>query len=730
MKLARLTVRYRAVIIILFILATVWAFAHLDATPINYDLTSYLSEDTDTSIGLRRMQAAFEPTASFRVALASDDDQAAALAQEIGKLPGVMSAAFDPGKNASEDETVWRLIEVITEEAEAAASYDAAEALLRDVPHLSAGTVKDNRTIQDSIRQEIPGVMAVSCLIVLAVLLLMTHSWVQPLLFYLIIAVSIVLNMGTNMVFSSISFITFAVTAILQLALAMDYSIMLINAYDRELTADGEPAQAMVRALSATYMPVLSSSLTTVAGMLSLVTMSFRIGYDIGMVLAKGILISMLTVFFLMPGLLVILTPVIRKTTHRYHLRLRGNGIVNLLRKSRGGIAILLVLLIAAGAVIQFRNVYTYTVHDMDDESARLSHIFGDANQVALIYPGDDSDEDYARERELLDRLGRIEANGAPVLKESFAMTTTGAMAVEMYDAAGVAKLLGMDVLRVSMASSLAGIRYPIRGDRLIAKVQEMRGVLSAFASEDQLAMLDDISGLLETAKNAFRRNGEGRAVITLDLNSTDPARGRVIAEIKAALHEIYGDNGALTGMMVATNDIADSFEDDVRKVTFLTIGAIFLIILISFRSFLIPVLLVLVIQGAVWINMAVSGLLDGNIFFMCYLICMALQMGATIDYGILLTTHYRTLRAALSPWEAAGHALSLSLPTLLTSGLALVIAGYVVGWMSSLFYISSIGIMLGRGALASLALVILLLPCLLVWTDRWMTRGSGRSGQ
>ena len=723
MKLARFTVRYRAVLIVLFILATGWAFMHLDATPINYDLTSYLSEDTDTSIGLQRMQAAFEETASFRVALKVEDDEATALAQKIGALPGTMSAAFDPAKNAVEEGTTWRLIEVITSKQDAEAVYDAAEALLNDVPHLSAGSVKDGRTLQNSIRSEMPGVMIVSCLIVLVILLLMTHSWVQPFLFFLIIAVSIVLNMGTNMVFSSISFITFAVTAILQLALAMDYSIMLLNAYDRELAVESDAAQAMARALAATYMPVLSSSLTTVAGMLSLVTMSFTIGYDIGMVLAKGILISMLTVFFLMPGLLVILTPVIRKTTHRFHLRLRGNGIAGLLRRSRGGIAVLLVLLIVAGAVIQFGNVYTYTVHDFDDESAHLSRIFGNANQVALIYPGDGSDEDYARERELLDRLGKIEANGKPVLQDVFAMTTTGAMAVQQYSAADVAKLLGMDTLRVSMASTLAGIRYPIRGDKLIEKVLEMRGALSAFANEEQLAMLDQVAGLLDTAKAAFRQNGQGRAVITLNLNSTDPARGRVISEIKDALSAVYGGDAALTGMMVATNDIANSFEGDVRRVSLLTIGAIFLIILFSFRSFLIPAILVLVIQGAVWINMAISGLLDGSIFFMCYLICMALQMGATIDYGILLTTHYREQRAKLQPWDAVGEALTLSLPTLLTSGLALVIAGYAVGFISSVFYISSIGIMLGRGAIASLILVLLLLPCLLVWTDRFIIR-------
>lgn len=722
MKLARCCVRYRALLMILFALATGWAFLHFDATPINYDLTRYLSEDTDTARGLRRMNAAFQETSSFRVALsAGDDAQAEALARQIADLPGVMNAAFDPAKNVTDQGTTYRLIETLTTGRDAAAAYDGAQALLEGIPHLSAGSVRDSRTIESSIRREIPGVMLVSCLIVLLVLLVMTHSWIQPILFFIAIGVSIVLNMGTNMVFSSISFITFAVTAILQLALAMDYSIMLMNAYDRELTPEADPAEAMTRALASTYMPVLSSSLTTVAGMMSLVTMSFTIGYDIGMVLAKGILLSMVTVFFLMPGLLVSLTGIMRRTTHWLHLRLSGAPLARGLRNSRGIAAALLVLLIAAGAVIQFGNTYAYTVHDMDDESAALSRLFGSTNQVVLLYPGDGSDGDFERERDLLERIGAIEVGGRPLMTDAYAMTTTGAQALEVYDAEGVARMMGISPLKVNLMALATGIRFPVRADRLIEQLMAKRDLLAAQADEAQLSQLDGFYALLGTAKAAFRQNGEGRSVITIGLNSTDPQRGAVIREIKAALAAVYGEEGALTGQIVATNDIADSFEGDVRKVTFLTIGAIFLIILCSFRNALIPALLVLVIQGAVWINMAVSGLIDGQIFFMCYLICMALQMGATIDYGILLTTHYRAERRRLPPWEAVGSALTRSLPTLLTSGLALVIAGYTVGFMSSVFYISSIGVMLGRGAIASLTLILLLLPCLLVWTDRWV---------
>ena len=167
----------------------------------------------------------------------------------------------------------------------------------------------------------------------------------------------------------------------------------------------------------------------------------------------------------------------------------------------------------------------------------------------------------------------------------------------------------------------------------------------------------------------------------------------------------------------------------DVQKVSLITILAVFLIVMISFRSFWVPLILVCVIQGAVWVNMAFSGLVDGSVFFMCYLICMALQMGATIDYGILMTSHYRECRESLSPLEAAGEAMKRSMQTIFTSGLALITAGFAVGLISSVFYISEIGKMLGRGAIVSVLLVLFLLPQLLIWLDRRVVSGRFSAG-
>lgn len=725
-KAAHLIVRYRIVLMTLWLILAVAAASTLGRVRVNYDLTSYLREDTDTMRALALMRGEFAPTSAMSVVLIdADADFAAAETAYFAAQPGVMSASHDPERDLRrQDGHTYRLISLImTEEAENAV-LDDAQAHLQDIPHLLSGGAKDARDLKDSINQEMPLVMLVSCLIVLVVLLLMTRAFIEPALFFLVIALSILLNMGTNWIFPSISFITFAVAAILQLALAMDYSIMLMNAFDR-LRGGGLPAaQAMEQALCEAFMPVASSALTTVAGMLALVFMRFTIGFDIGVVLAKGILFSMLTVFLFMPGLLVLAAPLLDKTAHRA-LPLSGKGIVRASHALHSALPAALIVLILCGTLLQSGNVYTYTVRDMSDDARQVSRLFGQSNQIVLIFPRDDSDEGVARQRELITRVSALTVEGRPVVQQAMAMVTTGESALAYYDAASAAALLGRGEGEVQALFSLMGIQTPIRGDQLIARMAAAAHRLAFLLPDGALEQLDQAQALLSKADAAFNGPAYSRALLALDLPMTSPHVHETVRAIKAAEQAVYGDSAGLAGTLVAIDDIATSFSADMKRVSLTTIGLVFLIILVSFRSLVVPTLLVCVIQGAIWINMGFSSRLDGSIFFMCYLICIALQMGATIDYGILLTSHYRALRPALDKREAAAQAVSLSLQTIFTSGMALIVAGFAVGVISSVFYISSIGTMLARGAIVSVALVLFLLPRLLQWLDRWIGAGA-----
>lgn len=720
-KVAALIVRLRIPLMILMLILAVLCGTTIRSVKVNYDLISYLDDDTAAMRGLAIMNSEFSGVSGISVALKNGtEEDAQQTASWIAALDGVMLANHDAESGVKEhDGGTYRLIRVIANADNSDAVYDAIEAQLADTPHLISGGPKDNRLLQQNIGREMPIVMLISCIIVLAVLLAMSRSWLEPFIFFLIIAVSILLNMGTNWIFPSISFVTFAVAAILQLALAMDYSIMLINAFER-LRAQGlAPREAMTQALADSFMPIASSALTTVAGMLALVFMSFTIGFDIGVVLAKGIVLSMLTVFLLMPGVLVACSPLLDKTAHK-PLHISGKLITH---GARGVVPVLLIVLIVAGTILQFGNTYTYTVRDMDADSQLVSELFGQNNQIVLLFPTDTTDEGYQRQRDMLTEMQAIAFDSKPIVNSVQAMVTTGAQALEYYDVPKAAQLLGYSEQQVQMVFNQLGVTDNIRADALIERLIPLAKRFSMLVPKAAMEQLNQAETLLNTANSTFNGAHYARALLSLNLAISSPYAHDALQQIETILYKYYGEDGALSGMLVAMDDIAISFTGDMTRVSLITIGLVFLIVMISFRSLIIPAMLVCLIQGAVCINMAFSGLVDGSVFFMCYLICVALQMGATIDYGILLTSHYRRCRSALPPREAVAQAMQMSLQTILTSGLALITAGFAVGKISTVFYISSIGTMLARGAVVSVLLILFLLPQLLIWLDRWMIK-------
>ena len=721
-KASRFILRTRYFWLLAAVVSCIFSVMTISRVHVNYDLTSYLRSDTDTMRGLALMNGEFESTTSLSVVLIdASPDTAQEKASAYSSLEGVLRAVHDPDTDVrTESGHTYRRISILMSSGGSEKILDEVEDDLQGENAWISGGPKESRVLRESIEKEIPPVMAVSCLIVLVVMLVMTRSWFEPVIFFLVIAVSILLNMGTNWVFPSISFITFAVASILQLALALDYSIMLMKAFDRMRASGLAPKDAMQKALTNAFMPISSSAFTTVAGMLSLIFMSFTIGFDIGMVLAKGILFSMLTVFLFMPGVMLLSVPLIDKTTHR-QLRFSGRIIHRIGTAMHGIVPVCLIVMIVLSIVFQSRTVYTYSARDTDFAAQETNRLFGQSNQVVVLFPKDTSDEGLERQWNMIADMESITLDGHPVIQQTLSMVTTGSAAYSYYDAASTAALLGREEREVQTIFSLLGIKTPIRGDALISQLSTSLQRISFLVPGDALSQLQKAQDLLDQADAAFNGPNYSRAMLVLDLAPGTPEAHDAVRQIKAVLQRYYGDDSALSGVPVALDDIATSFKGDMLRVNLITIGLILLIILISFRSVLIPVLLVCVIQGAIWINMCLSNVLDHSVFFMCYLICVALQMGATVDYGILLTNHYRTLRMHADKKESAREAIWLSLPTILTSGAALTEAGFTVGIISSVFYISSIGTMLARGAIISVVLILFLLPQLLQWLDRWI---------
>ncbi len=638
-KIAALIIRGRYILLAVLLLSAVFSATAISRTRINYDLTTYLDEDTMTIRGARVMQQEFTAANALRE------------------------------------------------------SNDANKSNMID--------------LQMRIGREIPVALAIAVSVVLVMLLVTSHAWLEPLLIFIVLAVSIVINMGTNFIFPSVSFITFAVCAILQLALSIDYAIMLLHAYNGYLDSGLEAKEAMTEALAECFMRISSSAMTTVAGLLSLLFMSFTIGFDIGLVLSKGIVISMLGVFLLMPGITLAAEKALRRTKHRA-LSVGGDRLAGLVWRIRKPLAACMALLVLCGLYLNSRVTYTFS------ENSSL------ANPLALIVPGGDGDEDFDRQRELVSRLQALTApDGAPVVENVRSMVTTGADAIRYYPVEELAEKAGIPAFVLKAFCALHGLGDPVRADRLADAADVPALFVPALAEmREQIAYP---RSLLISPRHSL-------LVLEGKLAPTDPGFNRNMENIMEAAHSVYGDEYYATGIPMSTWDISHAFRSDLLKVNLITLAAIFLIVAFSFRSLRMPLVLVLVIEGAIWITVGFSALIGEPVFFVSYLICLSIQMGATIDYGILLSDQYRSRRAeGLDPRSAMTAALHRALPTILTSGVILIVAGFAVGKVCTIYYIYSIGLLVSRGALVSVLLMLTFLPALLLLFDRFVIKGEKR---
>ena len=714
--IAKQIIHFRVPIILFALAATVVSVLMIGKTTLNYDLATYLSKDTLTAQSLKIMNEEFEPSSQLSVMLCDESDAAAArLCDEMARLSGVALAAYDGTKDVREQNGhTYRLITLsMVGVKDESALLSGLDALLDGTDAAIEGEMETNRAVRRSIADEIPAVMLIAVVIVLTVLFLTSHAWIEPLLFVCVLLVSIAVNMGTNWIFPSISFITYAVTAILQLALAMDYSIMLLTNYDHFLEKGHSEREAVTRALAHSFMPVSSSSRTTIAGLAALMFMSFTIGFDIGIVLSKGILLSMLTVFILMPALIFYFSKSLKKTRHKA-IPMGGERLARLSWRLRKGMPIVMIAVILGAYILQTGNTYLFGMQSDDAGKIEVSDVFGGNSMVALLVPKAETSADYEKQLQVINDIRAIEKDGHSIVQSASAMPIQGEMAIKQYTAGEAAKLLNVAPLFVQMFYQSNNLPQTVSGKELLDLAQNLL---------PDNAQIKQLNELLKTAETTFNGDKHSRILLSLDLTGGADKVNPFVNQIEGILRAAYGDDIGMAGHAVLGRDISTAFGGDLLTVNLITILAVFLIVAISFRSLSVPLILVCVIQGAIWINMAISRLTGTPIFFMSYLICMAIQMGATIDYGILLASNYRISRAQHDQKAAIERAMRVSMPTILTSGVILIAAGYIISFTCSVFYISSIGHLLGRGTIISVFVVTVLLPQLLTLFDRFVMK-------
>ena len=1071
------------IIVAIFLIASVLSVFAMSKVGINYNIADYLDENTETKISLEIIEDEFGATGDIQVMVEDVDvETAKSIRDTIKDIPNVLTVSFDEhSENYYKDNNALFMVIVdgdgYSEEANTVLADIKAE-LDESYKTNYGGAVAEKKLLRDAMQSEIVYILGISLVLTAIIMLITSKSWLSPFILLVASGIAVLLNMGSNIVFGQISYITNAVAAILQLALSVDYSIVLMHAFRAEKQSEEDNGKAMAKAIRSVLSPVSASALTTIAGLLALLFMSFRIGFDIGSVLMKGIVFSAITALTLFPAFLLIFDKLIQKTSKKA-LSLTGEKFSKLAFKaSRVIVPIALVLIVACG-ILNSGNSFSFT--DSKNANQNIIRNFDQNNTVIVVYPK--GENDYEKEKLLIEKLDAYKtAEGEPVMKSSTAYTSTvrelydvekaarklnlaegdvemlfgmyhyaedalkdmslldfvkcadtlvesytdseearsalrrlmiidelmngshtagefyelisdevmgaglelfhikqiyglysyasledntaefekvldflvssaeGGDAAGMVDEATAAKLKalaeGIDELDAQLekeltqeefrgmmyqnygalidattaaqlytayfesigeeegetisflnlmkflisvgrapsynavvminnydklysaihssypyeqflpvlsrvASGLSGaapavnvnsllmqqlyIMYfydadmmpdtAIKGREFIGYLsQNLAGnpVIAAQFNEESMLKLSDIvtvdyylsdetvyafneigakidqlqSGLhsitasadlseemikgvyirhainegqialepimayglldyvsenmesnelleskmsdeakdkLDTARSEidkatdlFVGENYSRMLLSVGLPNESAESSEFVAYLSAEVKEIFGEDAHIAGEMVSTDDLQKAFSSDNKFITIFTIISIFLIVLIVFRSLSLPIILVAIIQGAIWIAMSTS-LLTGPMFFMSYLMATCILMGATIDYGILMSTSYVQQRGTLGRKEALFKAVEIALPTVFTSGLILTICGFVVGIVASQTSISTVGVLLGKGTLVSVLMITLVLPSVLYLLDGFILKLSAK---
>ena len=1075
-------------VIVVFVIAAVICAYMSSGVSINYNLSDYLAEDTETKISLEIIDHEFGNACDVQVMIDGiTAEEAKNTAKTLSNIVGVLNVSFDAAsENSYHDNRA--LFVVLVEGDEYSESANNTASAIQDMLYETYGTslsfggaVVEKSIMRDNIQGEMMYIIVISVALAALIMLFTSKSWLEPLFLLATSGIAILLNMGTNLIFGEISYITNAVAAILQLALSVDYSIVLLHKYRAEKETESDHERAMRTAVKAVIRPVAASALTTLAGLLALLFMSFGIGFDIGSVLMKGIILSAVVAMTLLPAVLLLADGLMEKTQKK-ELVLRGGIFCSMAQKACAVIVPIAVLLIAAGGFLQTKNTYAFTDTDMGNSEIKDS--FGRSNSIIVVYensndqvaketalidwlnayPSEDGSElvksvnaysntvrepfdlqkaaeklnmskedvemlfamygiyknpesveldartfvEYAdwlsdndesiadimddNTRRLIDLILTVDAlmNGTHFAEDFHTLATTGVMEgsglplfsvqqmyglyhynkleasaadlqtmltfileaaqkpelAGMFDAESAAGLkalsdgivqfnaqMGMPMTKAQfqgymyqnygmvisdmqtaqiyggyfqalgaqpletisfinlmtfmadtqmltdptavatlqsyralynaiqtpytydaflpalaqIAQGLTGqpavfsvtaesiqqmyilffrqnglipaeaipgsvfvdfirtasaanpiiasqispdvvlkLEDMIRVNTLLSDTQsytysdisarfealrtemqsvtaegtlnseKLSGVYIKYAIENDLLpvntiiacdLLDfvtehmDNNVLLKTRMNDEKREkvadahdainranelflGEtyARMLLSVNLPNESKQTSAFVTDLSVKVKEVFGQNAYIAGQTVSTNDLRNAFDYDNKLISIITVVSIFVIVAVIFRSMSLPVILVAIIQGAIWIALSTS-LLTGSIFFMSYIVATCILMGATIDYGILMSSNYVNYRAEHDKKEALRLSVAAAMPTVFTSGVILTLCGFVISFIASQNSIATVGSLLGRGTLVSVLMITVVLPSVLYLLDAFVMK-------
>ena len=760
-KLAGFIVKRRkAVLIFMVVLTTVVSLLML-GVHINTDMTKYLPDGSSMKAGVELMEAEVPDAVSthtLRVMVSGlDNEERASLTDKLGELEGVEAVTYVAGDAAyNQDDKALYVV---------AMDYDyrsvEQHSLESAIADLVASTYPQATTLiadDDANSSDIPLqtlVLALSLLFL--ILLAMCPSVLESLLFLVTIGCAVGINLGSNIVMGEVSSVTMCIAALLQLVLSMDYSIILMNRYRQELALENAPEgadrpsadqrdSAMRRAVTGAFSAITSSSLTTFVGLLALVFMSFKIGADLGIVLAKGVICSLVCVFTILPALILGCDRAIRATAKpTLHPERAMAGLARFSMRARYVTCVAFALLFAVAYIAQANSGVSYTLAKEDP----IAQIFPRTSTVVLVYSNDDEDAVAAHIDEIEGAQG-VEAVNAwgNTLGRAYSASELQQVMKEYGDQASD---LGMDSSTINIVYSLYASGEDIDSMSKLAllklykadapedvclTIPEFLGFVqekllpskafSTMADEKQKTAVDEMAAQIEDGEAKLRGEHASIMAVTFAGEAGSQEMFSFLDELDAwCVGNLKGEYH-LVGDGPMAWEMSRGFHDELALITLLTAGAIYLVVALTFRNLLIPALLVLIVQCGVYLTVLATGLQGYSIYYLALLIVQCILMGATVDYGILFTSNYRHARARMGVAPALESAYACSIHTVMTSGLIIVLVCGAIAMFGSDPTIGQICQTLSLGAACTIALILVFLPGILATLDRWVA-GKGR---
>ena len=739
-KVSEFIVDKRMIIFVIVILGMIFSAFSVGWVEVENDLSSFLPEKSDSKAGVDVMFDEFTLYGSAQIMVANVTlEEANLISKKLQSLEGISIVEFGEDSahynNASACYTVNMAYAQDDVRCEETLNAIKAELSSYDI-YVSSDIGNPMGAILDD---ELGVIIVVAGIMILAMLFFTSRSWIEVPVIMISFVAAMVINMGTNFIFGKISFVSNSVTSLLQLALSLDYAVILINRF-RDENKRLPLRESVVEALSHAVPEVFGSSLTTVGGMAAMACMQFKLGPDMAICLIKAILLAMLSVFVVMPGLLMVFGRAIMRTQHK-SLIPDMSFIGKFAYKTRKIVPPVFLIIIVAAMIISSACPFAYGYNNFESNKLNeqtlakkmITENFGSVNMIALLVPAGDYDKEAALLAEL---EARDEVASTMGLANIEAMD--GYCLADKLSPRQFSELLGLDVelgraaymLYAGQNSSIGSLldidSYKVPLIDMIMFALDNIDAIGIELEGEQGEMLAGAKGQMASAKDMMVGENYSRMVVYLDLPEDDEATFAFIDEMKAIASSYYdGAEVYAVGNSTTAKDFKESFVLDNVVVSAVSIITVMLVLLLSFKSALMPVILIAVIQGAIWISFSIPSLMKTPLFFLGYIIISAIQMGANIDYAIVIATRYNEVKHKMDQRDAIIETMNFAFPTVITSGAIMAITGILIGNMSSEQTIASLGGNLGRGTVISIILVLFVLPQLLLISDKLVDKTS-----